>query len=67
MTDDDGEKDHQRRALGRLLVAAGELLKDDDKRARLEARILEIRAQIGNDPRLAIELARTIAAAMRRG
>ena len=65
MTDDQDDKGRQHRALGRLLMAAGELLTDDAKRDRLELRILELRAQIGNDPRIAIELARTIAAAMR--
>jgi len=64
VTDQD-EKDRQRRALGRLLTEAGALLTDDAKRARVEARIREIREQIGNDPRKALELARMIADAVR--
>ncbi len=65
MSSDGPDKDRQRRALGRLLMEAGELMTDDDKRARVEARIRELREQIANDPRKAIELARAIADALR--
>ena len=63
----EADRVRQRRALGRLLVEAGELMHDDEKRARVEARIHELREQIGNDPRIALDLARTIAEALRRG
>lgn len=67
VSDDQADRDRQRRALGRLLMGAGELMTDDDKRARFEAKILDLREQIGNDPRKMIDLARAIADAMRRG
>lgn len=63
--DDPEEKARQRRALGRLLLEAGELLTNDAKREALEAKIEDLKIRIGNDPRLAIELARTIAAALK--
>lgn len=61
MIDDGDAKERQRRAIGRLLIEAGSLMTDDEKRARVEARIRELREQIGNDPRKALELARAIA------
>ena len=67
MSDDQADRERQRRALGRLLMGAGELLTDDDKRARVEARIAELREQVGNDPRKVIDLARAIADAVQRG
>ena len=67
MSDDQADRERQRRALGRLLVGAGELLTDDAKRARVEARIAELREQIGNDPRKVVDLARAIADAVQRG
>ena len=65
MSGDAPDRDRQRRALGRLLMEAGELMTDDDKRARVEARVRELREQIGNDPRKVIDLAQTIADALR--
>lgn len=67
MSDDGPDRERQRRALGRLMLELGELLTDDEKRARVEARIRELREQVGNDPRKALELARAIAEAMQRG
>ena len=65
MSDDPDEKARQRRALGRLLMECGEILSDDEKRARIEARIYELREQIGSDPRRALDLAQTIANALK--
>lgn len=62
--DDDGR---QRRALGRLLSGLGELLEDDEKRAAVEAKVREVRARIDADPSLAIDLARQLANALKRG
>lgn len=67
MSDDGPDRERQRRAVGRLLIEVGGLLTDDEKRARVEAKIRELREQIGNDPRKAMELARAIAEAMQRG
>ena len=59
--------DESRRAFGRLLRSAGELLEDDEKLAAAEAKIREVRDRVGNNPRLAIELAQQIAEAFQRG
>jgi hypothetical protein len=59
--------DESRRAFGRLLRSAGELLEDDDKLAAAEAKVREVRARVGNDPRAALELARQIAEAFQKG
>lgn len=63
---DISDKARQRRALGKLLMGVGEILTDDDKRAQVEARIQELKAQVGNDPWKALELARMIAEALNR-
>lgn len=55
------DKDDQRRDLGRVLRAVGELLEDDDKRARFEATARELRERIEANPSLAIEFARQLA------
>ena len=67
MSDDAEHRDRQRRALGRLFIEAGEIMTDDAKRARVEAKIREVRERIGNDPRKAIDLAQAIADALRGG
>ena len=67
MSSDEAEKARQRRALGRLLVEVGAVLSDDEKRARIEAKIYEIRDRIGSDPRKAMELVQAIADALRGG
>lgn len=66
MSDVPADRDRQRRALGRLFVEVGGLLTDDDKRARVEARVRQLRAEVGQDPRKALELAQAIAAAFTR-
>ena len=59
--------EESRRAFGRLLRSAGELLEDDEKLAAAEAKVREVRDRVGNDPMLAIELAQQIAEAFQRG
>ena len=67
MSSDEAEKARQRRALGRLLIEVGGVLSDDEKRARIEAKVHEIRDRIGSDPRKAMELVQAIADALRGG